>query len=407
MAKQVWLNNFEADLAGSVKALPVTGTPATELGYGVLQLSGAAGTVLPALTGGDWFLLTMFALVSGLETNIEIVKVTAVDTSSGSETRLTVDRAQEGTTARAFAVGDKVSMRMTAGSAQHFLQKSSNLGDLPDAAAARGNIGAEPAVTGDTAAKYWRGNKTWSDFATDVRVTVLTGLSTATNAVIVAGDSVLAALGKLQKQITDHFGAGGAVHANAAAGGAAGFMTGADKSKLDGIASGATANSSDVALIARANHTGTQAISTVSGLQLALDGKSDSGHTHAIANVTGLQTALDAKAATATPVITGLREVKVAVAAAAIDLATGNLFSKTISGAITFTVSNVPATGTLASFMLDLTNGGSATITWWSGMKWAGGSAPALTAAGRDVLGFYTHDGGTTWTGMLLAKDAK
>lgn len=134
---------------------------------------------------------------------------------------------------------------------------------------------------------------------------------------------------------------------------------------------------------------------------------SQTGHTHAIANVTGLQAALDAKAATTTPTITGLREVKVAVAAAAIDMATGNLFSKTISGAITFTVSNVPATGTLASFMLDLTNGGSATITWWSGMKWAGGSAPALTAAGRDVLGFYTHDGGTTWTGMLLAKDAK
>lgn len=42
-----------------------------------------------------------------------------------------------------------------------------------------------------------------SDFAATVLATVLTGLSTATNAVITASDSVLGALGKLQKQITD------------------------------------------------------------------------------------------------------------------------------------------------------------------------------------------------------------
>ncbi len=48
----------------------------------------------------------------------------------------------------------------------------------------------------------------------------------------------------------------------------------------------------------RANHTGVQAISTVTGLQTALDGKAASSHTHIISNVTGLQTALDGKAAT-------------------------------------------------------------------------------------------------------------
>lgn len=36
---------------------------------------------------------------------------------------------------------------------------------------------------------------------------------------------------------------------------------------------------------ARANHTGTQAISTVSGLQSALDGKADASHTHSISQV--------------------------------------------------------------------------------------------------------------------------
>lgn len=49
--------------------------------------------------------------------------------------------------------------------------------------------------------------------------------------------------------------------------------TTAEKSKLAGIATAATANSSDATLLARANHTGSQAISTVTGLQAALDGK--------------------------------------------------------------------------------------------------------------------------------------
>lgn len=39
-----------------------------------------------------------------------------------------------------------------------------------------------------------------------------------------------------------HVGSGGTAHANVVAGGAAGFMTGADKTKLDGVAAGATAN---------------------------------------------------------------------------------------------------------------------------------------------------------------------
>lgn len=103
----------------------------------------------------------------------------------------------------------------------------------------------------------------------------------------------------------------------------------------------------------------------------------------------------------------GLREARVAMAANDIGLSSANYFTKTISGATSLTVSNVPAAGTAASFILDLTNGGSATITWWSGVKWAGGTAPTLTSAGRDVLGFFTHDGGTTWTGLVLGKDVK
>lgn len=52
---------------------------------------------------------------------------------------------------------------------------------------------------------------------------------------------------------------------------ASGFMSSADKTKLDGIATGATANDTDANLKDRSKHTGAQAISTVTGLQTALD----------------------------------------------------------------------------------------------------------------------------------------
>jgi hypothetical protein len=97
-------------------------------------------------------------------------------------------------------------------------------------------------------------------------------------------------------------------------------------------------------------------------------------------------------------------ETKTVISASAIDLTAGNYFTKTISGSTTFTTSGTPATGNVASFVLDLTNGGSSTVTWWSGVKWAGGTAPTLTTSGRDVLGFFTHDGGTTWNGFVLGK---
>ena len=63
----------------------------------------------------------------------------------------------------------------------------------------------------------------------------------------------------------------------------AGLMLPAQFTKLAGVATGATANSTDAQLRDRSTHTGAQAISTV----------------------TGLQTALDAKAPTASPSFTG------------------------------------------------------------------------------------------------------
>lgn len=53
----------------------------------------------------------------------------------------------------------------------------------------------------------------------------------------------------------------------------AGVMSASDKTKLNGVASSATANDTDANLRDRSSHTGTQPIATVSGLQPALDAK--------------------------------------------------------------------------------------------------------------------------------------
>lgn len=114
------------------------------------------------------------------------------------------------------------------------------------------------------------------------------------------------------------------------------------------------------------------------------------------ANVTGV---------TSTPVV---HESSVALGAgSAINVSSAAVFSKTVTAATTFTVTNVPASGKVASFILDLTNGGAFAVTWWAGTKWASGTSPSLTVSGRDVLGFFTYDGGTTWTGLLLGRDVK
>jgi hypothetical protein len=114
---------------------------------------------------------------------------------------------------------------------------------------------------------------------------------------------------------------------------------------------------------------------------------------------------VDTKAPLANPVFTaGVFETRVAMAANNIDLNTGVVFTKTITTATTLTISNVPATGVVSSFILDLTNGGAGVITWPTGTKWPGGIAPTLTNPGRDTLGFLTYDGGTTWSGFMLGK---
>lgn len=148
---------------------------------------------------------------------------------------------------------------------------------------------------------------------------------------------------------------------------------------------------------------GTGVTSLGSGVATFLQTPTSANLAAAVTNETGSGSLMFAT----TPTVVALRQTRIAIPASNIDLATGDYFTRTISGATTLTVSNTPASGTVTAFILDLTNGGAGAITWWSGTRWVAGTAPTLTASGRDVLGFFTHDGGTTWNGFVIGKDVK
>ena len=77
------------------------------------------GSVFPVIDATDPATDVFFFVTLDDDTNNEIVKVTASTGSSGNQ-NLTVVRAQEGTTARAFSSGDKVELRLTAGMVDTF-----------------------------------------------------------------------------------------------------------------------------------------------------------------------------------------------------------------------------------------------------------------------------------------------
>lgn len=93
--------------------------------------------------------------------------------------------------------------------------------------------------------------------------------------------------------------------------------------------------------------------------------------------------------------------------ATTINLLNGNYFSATVGGITTWTFSNPLASPNACGFVIELTNAGAYAITWPAAVKWPGGTAPTLTAAGVDVLVFITDDGGTNWRGIASMLDSK
>ena len=87
-----------------------------------------------------------------------------------------------------------------------------------------------------------------------------------------------------------------------------------------------------------------------------------------------------------------------AMGANAVDCSAGNYFTKTITGATTFTFTNVP-TGVAYTFTMEVTLNGSNAITWPATVKWPADTPPTLTDGKTQLFTFVTDDGGTRWRG--------
>jgi hypothetical protein len=89
-----------------------------------------------------------------------------------------------------------------------------------------------------------------------------------------------------------------------------------------------------------------------------------------------------------------------------IDVDAGGGFSLTTSGNTTFTFTAFTS-ALSCGFVLQLTAGGTHTITWPVSVDWAGGTAPDAPASGEtDIYVFWSRDGGTTWYGVLSVDAA-
>lgn len=95
--------------------------------------------------------------------------------------------------------------------------------------------------------------------------------------------------------------------------------------------------------------------------------------------------------------------------AVTLNLNDSNYFTVSASGAgtVAWTASNAPPAGRVQTFIIEYTNGGAVTNSWFTGIKWPGGAAPTLTTGTNpDILGFTTDDAGATWRGNLLQRNS-
>lgn len=104
--------------------------------------------------------------------------------------------------------------------------------------------------------------------AADALAAVLTGLVTSDVSGVLESDTILQALGKLQAQTSNKVDKAAGKQLSTE------DYTSAEKAKLSGIAAGATANATDAALRDRSTHTGTQPITTITGVVGAMAGGS-------------------------------------------------------------------------------------------------------------------------------------
>jgi len=126
----------------------------------------------------------------------------------------------------------------------------------------------------------------------------------------------------------------------------------------------------------------------------------------AVVTLTGTQTLTNKTITPIKLVNTVVSSTPEAAATDTLDLSTGNIFNITMpEGNITIAVSNETVG---QCFLIEITQDstGSREVTWFSTIKWAGGSAPTLTTTGskRDTFGFRVT-GTDTYDGFIVGQN--
>lgn len=90
-----------------------------------------------------------------------------------------------------------------------------------------------------------------------------------------------------------------------------------------------------------------------------------------------------------------------------INMANGNVFTITLTGNATFSMSNVPATGCASLTIILVQGSGPYTVTWPTSFIWPGGTAPTLTTTNGhvDVFVAITTNGGTTFRAFTSGQN--
>lgn len=116
-----------------------------------IVLGTGQGARFPAIASGDWG----YATLSDSSNNLEIVKITA---RTGDT--FTVERGQDGTTARAYAAGDRMDMRPVAACFESKLDTAVASSTYATQASVAGSLSAklDSSVAGTTYAKLAGGN---------------------------------------------------------------------------------------------------------------------------------------------------------------------------------------------------------------------------------------------------------
>ena len=235
------------------------------------------------------------------------------------------------------------------------------------AAAQQAAGGGEPTIIAGNTGQYWRGDKTWQTLNS-----AAVGLGNVNNT-----SDASKPISTAQQTALDGKAAASHTHADATTS-ASGLMSGADKTKLNGVASGATANATDAQLRDRSTHTGSQAISTITGLQTTLDGKADDSVT--LTDAAGTATL---PATAAAPVASRLQALRNNIKQLFADLAARinrqdsyatvssgvinlgletELYHMTVSGNVTVSVSNAPTTSRVVKRLIVQYSSG--VVTW-------------------------------------------